>query len=414
MNCLPRSPCLADVGVIALVPAEWETPWQPRHQILTRLSQYFHVVWCSPALWWRELWRRPTRRDQDVNYGNAIAPGLTIHRPQRWLPEVGRPHFLARWTKQQHWRRAQKLLLTRGCQKIVLYLWRPNYASALDLIEYDLSCYHIDDEYTFSEIEQPLDAHEARLIARVDQVYIHSPALLAKKGQLNPHTMFLPNGVHYRAFATPECEPADLQPIPHPRIGYVGRVKQQLDLALLTQLAQRHPGWSFVLVGPLDGIGDHAGVLQQFAHLPNVHLLGGKAVSALPAYTQHLDVCMLCYEVNGYTKFIYPLKLHEYLASGRPVVGSAIRSLQDFAHVIRVAHTPDEWSQAIQDCLAPAACAVEQVEARRCVARQHDWDRLVGLLAQSLCSRLGPAYLERFTERCETILPNAYTIVRAE
>ena len=100
-------------------------------------------------------------------------------------------------------------------------------------------------------------------------------------------------------------------------MGTQSRLKAQLDLALLTQLAQRHPGWSFVLVGPLDGIGDHAGVLQQFAHLPNVHLLGGKAVSALPAYTQHLDVCMLCYEVTGYTKFIYPLKLHEYLASGR-------------------------------------------------------------------------------------------------
>ena len=81
---------------------------------------------------------------------------------------------------------------------------------------------------------------------------------------------------------------------------------------------------------------------------------------------------------------------------------------------IRVAHTLDEWSQAIQDCLAPAACAVEQVEARRCVARQHDWDRLVGLLAQSLCSRLGPAYLERFTERCETILPNAYTALSSD
>ena len=31
------SPSLADVGVIALVPDEWEIPWQPRHQVLTRL-----------------------------------------------------------------------------------------------------------------------------------------------------------------------------------------------------------------------------------------------------------------------------------------------------------------------------------------------------------------------------------------
>jgi glycosyltransferase involved in cell wall biosynthesis len=123
---------------------------------------------------------------------------------------------------------------------------------------------------------------------------------------------------------------------------------------------------------------------------------------------------MLCYEMNGYTKFIYPLKLHEYLASGRPVVGSPIRSLQDFAHVIRLARTTDEWSQAIQDSLSPAACSAEQVEARRRIARQHDWDRLVGLIAQTLCSRLGPAYRERFEEQCGESLPGKYTAIGAE
>src|SRR5262249_41544633 len=155
-------------------------------------------------------------------------------------------------------------------RKVILYLWRPDAASALDLIDHDLSCYYINDEYTFSAIEQPIEAHEARLISRVDQVVIHSVALLEKKGQLNPHTTFIPNGVDYRAYATSCREPADLQAIPHPRIGYVGRVKQQLDLALLTALAQRHQAWSFVLVGPHDGIGDRAVVLQGLAQRPNV------------------------------------------------------------------------------------------------------------------------------------------------
>jgi hypothetical protein len=159
-----------------------------------------------------------------------------------------------------------------------------------------------------------------------------------------------------------------------------------------------------VLVGPQESLGDRAVLIQQLAHMPNVYHLGGKAASVLPAYTQHLDVCLLCYEVNDYTKFIYPLKLHEYLASGRPVVGSPIRSLQDFAHIIKLARTTDEWSQAIQDSLSPAKCSAEQVEARRCVARQYDWDRLVGLIAQTLCRRLGSTYLERFEERFGTIL----------
>lgn len=390
------SPQLADVGMIALVPDEWEIPWQPRHQILTRLSQYFNVVWFTPAPWWREWWHSNTPQNRKCDYGPPLAPGLTIYRPESYLPEIGRPRFLAHWTKQQRLRRAQRILLNQGCRKTILYLWRPQYEPALDLVDHHLSCYHIDDEYSFSEVEKPLDECEARLISRVDQVFIHSPTLLEKKGKLNPQTLFVPNGVDYQAYVTPQSEPADLKPIPHPRIGYVGRIKRQLDLPLLSALAHRHRKWSFVLVGPLSNLGEHAGLVQELSHMANVYFLGGKPVSRLPAYTQHFDVCMLCYAINDYTKFIYPLKLHEYLASGRPVVGSPIRSLVEFAQIIRLARTTDEWSQALNDSLVPAACSVAQIEARRSVACQYDWHRLVGLIAQTLCRRLGAAYLERF------------------
>jgi hypothetical protein len=117
---------------------------------------------------------------------------------------------------------------------------------------------------------------------------------------------------------------------------------------------------------------------------------------------------MLCYAVNDYTKFIYPLKLHEYLASGRPVVGSPIRSLLEFAQIIRLARTIDEWSQALHEALTPAASSVSQVEVRRSIARQHDWNRHVELITHALCDRLGPEYVERFEQipfRDQTVTP---------
>jgi glycosyltransferase involved in cell wall biosynthesis len=311
---------------------------------------------------------------------------------------------------RQRLRRAQQILHTRGCRKIILYLWRPHHELALDAMDYDVSCYHIADEYTFSPIEKPLGKLEARLISRVDQVFIHSPALLQKKGKLNPRTAFVPNGVDYHAYATPQREPTDLQHIPHPRIGYIGIIKKQLDLTLLSALVQRHPQWSFVFVGPRGNLSGQNELIQQLSSMPNVHLLGGKPVSALPAYTQHLDVCLLCYQVNDYTKFIYPLKLHEYLASGRPVVGSPIRSLREFAHIIRLARTTDEWSQALTDVLGPDACSAGQVEARQTVARQHDWNRLVGMIAQILCDRLGPSFLHRF----ERIPPHEHPVAASD
>jgi glycosyltransferase involved in cell wall biosynthesis len=260
----------------------------------------------------------------------------------------------------------------------------------------DLSCYHIDDEYTFSAVGKSIEKREASLISRVDQVFIHSPALLEKKGKLNPQTTFVPNGVDYRAYATPRGEPPDLKPIPHPRMGYVGIIKQQLDLPLLAALAENHRQWSFVLVGPQGRDGQLAASIQRLSQMPNVYFLGGKPVDVLPAYVQHMDVCMLCYEVNEYTRFIYPLKLHEYLASGRPVVGSPISSLQEFAHTIRLAQTLDDWSTALSDMLAPVHHSSTQIEARRRIARQYDWNTLVARIARTMCNRLGPSYVERF------------------
>jgi glycosyltransferase involved in cell wall biosynthesis len=383
-------PYFGNVSVIAFVPDNWEQPWQPRHQILSRLARYFHVVWFSPAPYWRNWLKAGPPMNSHVHYGPPPGPGLTIYRPGNYLPEIGRPRFLARWIRRELLRRAQHVLPARGSQKIILYIWRPDLAWALDLIECDLSCYHIDDEYSFSEIEKPLDEHEARLISRVDRVFIHSHSLLEKKGKLNPRTLFIPNGVDYSAFAASHTEPSDLGSIPHPRIGYVGRIKSDLNYSLLIDLARRHKEWSFVFVGPIAELGDRMGSLQTLAQMPNVYFLGAKPVSALPAYTQHLDVCMLCYEVNDYTKFIYPLKLHEYLASGHPVVGSPIHSLQEFAHVISLAHTADEWSAALTVALHPSAESAGRRSARQAVAKQHDWDLLVRQIATAMSDDVVP------------------------
>jgi colanic acid/amylovoran biosynthesis glycosyltransferase len=325
--------------------------------------------------------------------------GFVIYR-SHWLPRFYRPESLAQFTYGQRLERARRVLERQGCKKIIVYLWRPEFEPVLELISFDVSCYHIDDEYSFSVVESPPNPSEMRLIAAVDQVFIHSPGLFDKKGKINPHTTLIPNGCDYQAYSKPVLEPADLAAIPRPRIGYIGRIKRQLDWPLLLELASRHPEWSFVFVGPVAEDPEIQDPVQKISNRRNVYFTGSKSQQDLPAYAQHFDVCIMPYRVDDYTKYIYPLKLHEYLASGRPIVGSPIRSLQDFDHVIKLAETTDAWSQAVRDSLAPAACSSAQVEARRSVARKHDWDKLVTLAAQTLCMRLGPAYRELFEKIC--------------
>jgi len=385
------SPRYPDVGVIGLVPDVWgQGVWMPRHHVLTRLARHFHVVWLDPALEWRDIWLHGVRRPQHpADAPNGALPGFTLYRPGRWAPRVYRPAFVAAWTERARLRHARALLRRAGARKIVLYLWRPEFAPTLDLLDHDLACYHVDDEYTFSETEQPLDAGEAALLKRVDQVFIHSPTLLQKKGGLNAHTLFVPNGVDYAAYTTPAPEPRDLAAVPHPRIGYVGVIKEQLDLGALLALARRRPQWSFVLIGPSRVVGADAVHFTGLQQLPNVYILGAKPVTEVPAYVQHLDACLLCYRETGYTKFIYPLKLHEALAAGKPVVATPLPALQEFHNVITLARGADAWEQALSTALASDSQSAVAVERRRTVAREHDWTVLVDRVADAMIQRLG-------------------------
>ena len=377
------------IGVVALVPDQWGPPWTARHHVLWRLAQHFTIVWVSPALAWRDAWSG-ARSDSGApvrEYGDA--PGLLIYRPSRWLSRVYRPAFLAELTESLRLRRARRLLQAAGCDRFVLYLWRPDFESALDLISHDVSCYHIDDEYSFSEIEKPTPDSELRLLRRADLVIVHSTALLEKKGRINPHTIQIPNGVDYSAYSTPAAQPADLAAIPRPRIGYIGVIKAQLNLELLCDLVRRHPNWSIVLVGPVGYLGSRADVYRRLCGMPNVYALGPKPLQLLPAYVQHMDVCMLCYRLDDYTKYIYPAKLHEYLASGRPVVGSPIQALQEFRDVISIATTPAEWSRAIEGALVSDHSDESRRKLRQSVAAEYDWNQLVARIAESLTERLG-------------------------
>ena len=385
----PRYP---DVGVMAVVAEPWGGMWLSRQQILTRLSAWFQVAWVDPAVGWRRLWTGGA--GLPIGQLDSTPPperGFAVCRQSITHPKFHRPGVLSRFMARRHLARARKELERRGCKRIVLYIWQPKFAGALDLVEHDLSCYHIADEYSFSDMETPVSDRERALISRVDQVIVHSPALLEKKGNINPNTAYITNGVDYRSFAEERPEPADLAAIPHPRIGYIGRMKVQLDWELLDGLSRRHPGWQFVFVGPEGFLGESEALARSVFSRENVHVLGPKDVTDIPAYTQNMDVCLLCYRLNAYTRYIFPLKLHEYLAAGRPVVGSRIRSLEAFDGVVRIADSAEEWSAAITRALEPDEASAERIEERRRVAREYDWGVLVDRIGQTFCTGLGLA-----------------------
>jgi len=119
--------------------------------------------------------------------------------------------------------------------------------------------------------------------------------------------------------------------------------------------------------------------MQPLQALPNVHLLGQKAVSDLPAYMHASDVCLMPYAHNAWTENINPLKLYEYLATGRPIVSTNIPAVQDFREVLTIADNEPDFIRGIQQALQ--ADTPEARARRQAVARQNTWEHRVDTLS---------------------------------
>jgi glycosyltransferase involved in cell wall biosynthesis len=368
------------VGVLALVSDDWAVAPQRRHQILSRLAARFPVAWVSPAQHWRERFTHPA--------AERVASAGQIHvlESRSGFPRIDHPRFVRSALYRRRVSHGARWLRERGCTEIELQIWNPEFAGAIDWLPRASTSYHIDDEFSWATERRPMSAAERSLIARVDRVYVSSPGLLESKGGINATTVFSPNGVDYRAFSEPTTEPDDLARVPRPRVGYVGVIKEQIDLELLAALAAKHASWSFVFVGPVRTV--HSSLrepLDRLRQLPNVHLLGERAPALLPAYLQHIDVALLPYRRNAYTDCINPMKLYEALAAGTPVVGSRIRTLEQFSSVVHLADGEREWESGILAALD--AGSGNRRDERRAVARDYDWDSITAPIADAIARR---------------------------
>jgi glycosyltransferase involved in cell wall biosynthesis len=358
-----------------------------RHQIVARLSRHFGVVWMNPAHPWRRSGERFFGGPATVTSPSG-AGNLVVYQPEAWLPQTFREGPLNRYLVRARINRAKEILRRQGCKRFVLYLWRPEFAIAAQVADVDLVCYHIADEYSFSDDETPVSPREKTLISEADLVFVVSDTLMKKKGHLNAATHLVPNGVDFSAYSSTQPEPADLREVPRPRIGYTGYLKKHLDWDLLEQLAGQHKNWSFVFVGPVSPHPTIDAALQRLRQLPNVHLLGAKTTKELAAYPQHFDVSIMPYRNTDYTRYINPLKLNEYLAAGRPVVSSRIPAVEPLQSVVSMASSPLDWSTAITEALGDDLRSESRVRERRDFAHRHDWDERVAQIARLMLEGL--------------------------
>ena len=101
-------------------------------------------------------------------------------------------------------------------------------------------------------------------------------------------------------------------------------------------------------------------------------MFGERPYELLPNYIKKFDVCILPYKKIEYTDYFDPLKLYEYMATGKPIVSSDDPAARRFKSVISISNNYDGFVQEIRKILRQKnhKNRYKQIE----MAKNNSWD----------------------------------------
>jgi UDP-galactopyranose mutase len=248
----------------------------------------------------------------------------------------------------------------------------------------------MDELAAFKDAPPGLLELEARLLDKANLVFTGGQSLYEAKCDRHPDTHLFPSSVDVKHFAVARQQgttPADQASLPAPRLGYCGVIDERLDLSLVAALADAHPDWSVVMVGPVVKISQ-----DDLPRRANIHYLGGKRYDELPEYLRGWDVALMPFAMNEATRFISPTKTPEYLAAGCPVVSTPVVDVvrrYGALEGVRIAETPDAFVAACEAALSLRPDG-DWRDAADVVLADGSWDRtferMAGLIEDTVAA----------------------------
>jgi len=143
--------------------------------------------------------------------------------------------------------------------------------------------------------------------------------------------LYLPNAVNINIFEpgkTYEC-PHDLRIGKKKTLIYFGSLwGEWFDWEKIIYIAEKEKDVAINL------IGDYSGIKDKIAQMPkNIHFLGLKPQTQLPAYLQHCDIALLPFKNCEIGKYVSPLKIFEYIAMNKKVLATNLDDIQHYPNV---------------------------------------------------------------------------------
>jgi len=246
------------------------------------------------------------------------------------------------------------------------------------------SCYKLiyDCSEQFSEFNNWADIREKiiewdeELTKKSDQVFVQTEYLKEIKASLNNNITVIPNAVDKNIFLpiADGVKNDSLKEITRPILGYVGSINYRLDIELIKGIAEERSDWSIVMVG-------NNSLNVQIDWPKNVYFIPGMEYEKMSNIIASFDVCLLPHLANKLVDSESPIKLFDYLASGKPIVSQDLAGVRPYKEYVYLAKNKPQFISAIEKALNED----NAIQAKRKVfGLTQNWDNRVKQIKEYL------------------------------
>jgi uncharacterized membrane protein YbhN (UPF0104 family)/glycosyltransferase involved in cell wall biosynthesis len=393
VSASPHLP-LEGESVICISDRDWDFLWMRPQEITTRFARGGNRVLFIEALGLRTPGLRDFTRivgrvrnwlKQRLKGVRQVEENLYVYTPiivpfldLRGVDSINRIILVSS---------VERLMKRLGFSRPIIWTYYPTQTALnlIDSLDHKLLIYDYMDawEYNPGGVVRGFARGEEQCLRKADLVFTTSESLYARASRCNRNTYRIAAAVNLNHFRQPNGEgdvlPPDLVEIASPRIGYFGQIDRRLDVDLLQHLARSHPEWSLVMIGAVRTD------ISTLKRLKNVYFLNMKSHRDLPQYLVNLDVLTIPYLINNFTNPIYPAKIYECFAVGKPVVATNLPELRPLEGLIRIARGKADFVQHVSQALLSKDEDLSQRQWE--VARRNSWKARYDLITEKIIER---------------------------
>jgi glycosyltransferase involved in cell wall biosynthesis len=184
-------------------------------------------------------------------------------------------------------------------------------------------------------------AQEQELLEKADTLIFSSEALKTEKTPKGKTAYVVNNGVDLTLFEEAMQSPREAIGT-QKNIVYTGSVDNRLDYDLLEQIISHNKCFRFHFIGRIN-----TDQVERLKALENVELYGAVTLSELPNLMKNMDAGIIPFVKDDFTKNIYPMKVHEYLALGLPVIMTDFADLSDLTEMVDIAYNTIQFNHKL-------------------------------------------------------------------